>query len=192
MLLNDHDPSKTQEWMDALRSVVQYQGAERIVPPDEAARRGAARGCPPPFSATTPYVNTIPPEYEEKPQWDRELEHKIRSAIRWNAVAIILRANKSSSELGGHIASFRHRRCSTTLASIISSARRRRTTGRPGLLSGPRFAGDLCAGVPRGTHDGSSSELPAGSEARDCPSYPHPWLMADFWQFPTVRWALGR
>ena len=107
MLLNDHDPVETQEWMDALRSVVQYQGAERMQflltkLRDEARRAGVL----PPFSATTPYVNTIRPEYEEKPQWDRELEHKIRSAIRWNAVAIILRANKSSSELGGHIASF--------------------------------------------------------------------------------------
>ena len=129
MLLNDHDPVETQEWMDALRSVVQYQGAERMQflltkLRDEARRAGVL----PPFSATTPYVNTIRPEYEEKPQWDRELEHKIRSAIRWNAVAIILRANKSSSELGGTSRASRRRRCSTTSASTISGTRRRRTT----------------------------------------------------------------
>src|SRR6188472_1177157 len=60
----------------------------------------------PPFLTTTAYVNTTKPESEEKPAWNRELEHKIRSAIRWNAVALVLRANKESSELGGHIASF--------------------------------------------------------------------------------------
>ena len=69
----------------------------------EEARRNDAQL---PFTATTPYLNTIPPEKEERPAWNRELEHKARAAIRWNAVAIILRANKESSELGGHIASF--------------------------------------------------------------------------------------
>ena len=112
----------------------------------------------PPFSATTPYVNTIRPEHEEKPPWDRELEHKIRSAIRWNAVAIILRANKSSSELGGHIASFQS---SALLYDIgfnhfwhAPSADARR---RPDLRAGPRLAGHLRAGVHRRTPDRSSS-----------------------------------
>ena len=78
----------------------------RALPVDAAARRGRRAGALPPFTATTPYRNTIPPEQEAKSPGNRELEHKIRSAIRWNAVAIILRANKESSELGGHIASF--------------------------------------------------------------------------------------
>ena len=107
MLLNDHDPVETQEWVDALRSVVMHQGVERAQfllskLRDEARRSGAM----PPFVATTPYMNTIAQDKEERPQWNRDLEHRIRSAIRWNAVAIILRANKESSELGGHIASF--------------------------------------------------------------------------------------
>ena len=106
-VLNDHDPVETQEWVDALRAVAQVQGVERaryllVKVRDEASRLGAR----PAFALTTPYANTIPPEQEEKSPGDRALEHKIRSAIRWNAVAIILRANKESSELGGHIASF--------------------------------------------------------------------------------------
>jgi pyruvate dehydrogenase E1 component len=107
MLLNDHDPVETQEWVDALRSVVQHQGVERAQYLLGKLREEARlSGAMPPFLATTPYMNTIPPDKEAKPTWNRELEHKIRSAIRWNAVAIILRANKESSELGGHIASF--------------------------------------------------------------------------------------
>mgnify|MGYP000417338097 CR=1 FL=1 len=106
-ILNDHDPVETQEWVDSLRAVLQHAGPERAkyllgMLRDEALRTGTM----PPFLATTPYRNTIPPEQEAKSPGNRDLEHKIRAAIRWNAVAIILRANKESSELGGHIASF--------------------------------------------------------------------------------------
>ncbi len=106
-IVNDYDPVETQEWVDSLRAVAQHAGAERAryllgKLRDEALQTGTM----PPFLATTPYRNTIPPDREEKSPGNRELEHKIRSAIRWNAVAIILRANKDSSELGGHIASF--------------------------------------------------------------------------------------
>ena len=104
--LKDVDSTETQEWIDSIRAVVQYRGPERAQfllgkVAGEASRRGA-----PFFAANTPYVNTIAPEQEEKSPGDRAIEHRIRSAIRWNAVAIILRANKESSELGGHIASF--------------------------------------------------------------------------------------
>ena len=106
-ILNDHDPVETQEWVDSLRAVLQHAGPERAryllgMLRDEALRTGTM----PPCLATTPYRNTIPLDQEAKPPGNRELEHKIRAAIRWNAVAIILRANKESSELGGHIASF--------------------------------------------------------------------------------------
>ncbi|MCC6197088.1 MAG: pyruvate dehydrogenase (acetyl-transferring), homodimeric type, partial [Burkholderiales bacterium] len=106
-IVNDHDPVETQDWVDSLHAVLQHQGAERARYlltrlRDEAAVAGAR----PAFTLNTPYRNTIAPEREEKSPGNRELEHKIRSAIRWNAVAIILRANKESSELGGHIASF--------------------------------------------------------------------------------------
>ena len=106
-ILNDHDPVETQEWIDSLRAVMQHAGPERARHLLAKLRDEAlATGTMPPFLATTPYRNTIPPAQEAKSPGNRELEHKIRAAIRWNAVAIILRANKESSELGGHIASF--------------------------------------------------------------------------------------
>ena len=194
MLLNDHDPVETQEWMDALRSVVQYQGAERMQflltkLRDEARRAGVL----PPFSATTPYVNTIRPEYEEKPQWDRELEHKIRSAIRWNAVAIILRANKSSSELGGHIASFQS-------SALLYDIGFNHFWHAPSADNGGDLIyvqGHVSPGIyARAFIEGRLTEQQLlnyrqESEGNGIPSYPHPWLMADFWQFPTVSMGLG-
>ena len=105
--MQDLDPVETGEWVDSLRAVLHHQGSaratyllERLA--EEAGRTGIAQ----PSTLNTPYVNTIPPEREERADWDRDIEHRIRSIIRWNAVAIILRANKESSELGGHIASF--------------------------------------------------------------------------------------
>ena len=105
--MQDLDPVETGEWVDSLRAVLHHQGGaratyllERLA--EEAGRAGIAQ----PSTLNTPYVNTIPPQREERANWDRDIEHRIRSIIRWNAVAIILRANKESSELGGHIASF--------------------------------------------------------------------------------------
>src|SRR3954451_1479392 len=104
---NDLDPVETRDWLDALDSVLEFDGADRayflidgLI--DQARRNGA----PVPYSANTPYLNTIPPQQEASYPGDREIEHTLRSLIRWNAVAIVLRANKESSELGGHIASF--------------------------------------------------------------------------------------
>src|SRR6202051_3605996 len=105
--MQDYDPGETQEWVDSLKAVIAHVGPERARYLLGKLRKEALRaGVMPSFLATTPYRNTIPPEQEEKSSGNREIEHKIRSAIRWNAVAIILRANKESSELGGHIASF--------------------------------------------------------------------------------------
>ena len=105
--LQDYDPGETKEWVDSLKAVIAHVGPERARYLLGKLRNEALRaGAMPSFLATTPYRNTIPPEQEEKSSGNREIEHKIRSAIRWNAVAIILRANKESSELGGHIASF--------------------------------------------------------------------------------------
>ena len=105
--MQDLDPVETGEWVDSLRAVLKHEGSARATYlldrlAEEAGRTGIAQ----PSQLNTPYVNTIPPERQERPNWDRDLEHRIRSIIRWNAVAIILRANKESSELGGHIASF--------------------------------------------------------------------------------------
>src|SRR5215470_8754742 len=100
--MTDPDVMETGEWIDSLRSVVHHQGRdrgtfllERLT--DEARRTGVKT----PLTLNTGYVNTIAPEQEERAVWDRNIEHRIRSIIRWNAVAIVLRANKESSELGG-------------------------------------------------------------------------------------------
>ena len=194
MLMDDHDPTETQEWTDALRSVVAHAGVERARYlltrlRDEARRSGAM----PPFVATTPYHNSIAPDTEAKPQWDRELEHKIRSAIRWNAVAIILRANKESSELGGHIASFQ----SSALLYDIGFGHfwHAPSDGHGGDLL--YVQGHVSPGIyARAFLEGRLTEAQLlnyrqESEGKGISSYPHPWLMPEFWQFPTVSMGLG-
>lgn len=156
----------------------------------EDARRGGAYS---PSTLTTAYCNTIPPEREEQSPGNRAIEHKIRSAIRWNAVAIILRANKDSSELGGHIASFQS---SALLYDIGWGHFWHAPTEQHGgdLIY---VQGHVSPGVyARAFIEGRLSEgqlLNYRQEAagKGIPSYPHPWLMPDFWQFPTVSMGLG-
>ena len=106
-ILPDVDPQETREWLDALDSVLEREGPERahflLERMVEKARRSGAYI---PFNATTAYINTIPPAHEERKPGDAEAEYRIRSLVRWNAMAMVVRANKESSELGGHIASF--------------------------------------------------------------------------------------
>src|SRR5438128_7515354 len=106
-MADDLDVLETQEWLDALDSVLEFEGTDRaghlLGSLMGAARR---KGAPVPYSANTAYLNTIAPQAQAPHPGDQEIEHRLRSMIRWNAVAIVLRANKESSELGGHIASF--------------------------------------------------------------------------------------
>src|SRR5918997_5404531 len=103
----DPDSEGTEEWRAALESVLAVEGPERAHDLlDELIGQARAAGAPVPYSATTPYVNTIRVDQEPPHPGDRAVEHRIRSAIRWNAVAMVLRANKESSELGGPIPSF--------------------------------------------------------------------------------------
>jgi pyruvate dehydrogenase E1 component len=191
---SDLDPTETQEWLDALKSVVAAHGAERanfllgkLV--DEARRAGTYI----PQSLNTAYSNTIPPELEEKSPGVREIEHRIRSIIRWNAVAIILRANAKSSELGGHIASFQS---AATLYDI--------GFGHFWHAPSDTHGGDLLyiqghssPGIyARAFMEGRLTEEQLLSYRQETggtglSSYPHPWLMPDFWQFPTVSMGLG-
>jgi pyruvate dehydrogenase E1 component len=193
-ILNDHDPVETQEWVDSLNAVVAHQGVERArflltQLRDEASRIGAR----PALTLTTPYANTIPPEQEEKSPGNRELEHKIRSAIRWNAVAIILRANKESSELGGHIASFQS---SALLYDIGFGHFWHAPTDQHGgdLIY---VQGHVSPGIyARAFIEGRLTEKQLlnyrqESDGNGISSYPHPWLMPEFWQFPTVSMGLG-
>src|SRR5947199_6102013 len=108
LMLEDLDPAETREWLEALDSVLAYEGADRaFYLLDEVVTEARRKGAPVPYSATTPYLNTIPPQSEDR-LGSRELalDHRIRSLTRWNALAMVLRANEESSELGGHIASF--------------------------------------------------------------------------------------
>src|SRR5512132_144530 len=190
----DQDTVETGEWIDSLRAVLHYRGSDRakfLLERLTAEAQGA--GVAPAFALNTPYVNTIPPEREERADWDRDLEHRIRSIIRWNAVAIILRANKKSSELGGHIASFQS---AATLYDI--------GFGHFWRAPSEQHGGDLiymqghsAPGIyARAFVEGRLSEpqlLNFRQETGGCglSSYPHPWLMPEFWQFPTVSMGLG-
>ncbi len=192
--LHDIDPLETQEWLDALNAVIENEGVERahflleqLI--DDARRNGANL----PFTNNTAYLNTIPTHLEQRTPGDPELENRIRSFIRWNAMAMVVRANKESSELGGHIASFAS---AATLYDVGFNHFFHATT--------PDHGGDLlfmqghsAPGVyGRAYLEGrlNESQLDKFRQEVDgggLSSYPHPWLMPDFWQFPTVSMGLG-
>jgi pyruvate dehydrogenase E1 component len=190
----DPDASETSEWLDSLRAVLHHQGPARAAYlmarlTDEAYRVG----IPVPSVSNTPYVNTIPPEREARANWDRDIEHRIRSIIRWNAVAIILRANKESSELGGHIASFQS---AATLYDIGFGHFWHAPTDTHGgdLIY---MQGHSAPGIyARAFIEGRLTEeqllgFRQEAKGKGLSSYPHPWLMPEFWQFPTVSMGLG-
>ena len=190
----DPDPAETQDWIEALKGVLENEGPERahfllekLV--DVARRSGGYL----PFSAQTAYINTIPPHMEAKSPGDHELEHRIRSIIRWNAMAMVVRANKNSSELGGHIASFAS---AATLYDVgFNHFFHAPTETHGGDLV--FFQGHSSPGVyARAFLEGRITEDQLDNfrkevEGKGVSSYPHPWLMPDFWQFPTVSMGLG-
>ena len=192
---NDLDPQETQEWIESLESVLEREGPERahfllekLI--DKARRSGAYL----PYTANTAYVNTIPLTTQRPIPGDQAIEHTIRSVIRWNAAAMVVYANRISSELGGHIASFAS---AATLYDVgFNHFFRAPTDDNKGDLV--FFQGHSAPGVyARAFLEGRLSEdrLRAfRQEALDkngLSSYPHPWLMPDFWQFPTVSMGLG-
>ncbi len=193
-MVPDADPQETQEWLDALDSVLKAEGTERahyllekLV--DKARRSGAYI----PFSANTAYLNTIPPEKEERSPGDPALEDKIRSYVRWNAMAMVVRANKESSELGGHISSFAS---AATLYDVgFNHFFRAANESFPGDLIYAQ--GHSSPGIyARAFLEGRISEDQINNfrqevDGKGLSSYPHPWLMPDFWQFPTVSMGLG-
>jgi pyruvate dehydrogenase E1 component len=190
----DVDPQETQEWLDALDSTLQREGPERahylierLI--DKARRSGAHL----PYKATTAYINTIHPRDEEASPGEPGLEHRIRSIIRWNALALIVQTNRDHAGLGGHIASF-------------ASAATLYDVGFNHFFHAPSddFEGDLLyiqGHSSPGIYARAFLEGRIGEErmhrfrqevgATGLSSYPHPWLMPDFWQFPTVSMGLG-
>jgi pyruvate dehydrogenase E1 component len=193
-MLEDVDPSETDEWREALDSVLEVDGSDRAgFLLEELIGEARRIGAPVPYSATTPYLNTIPPEDEPPHPGDRAIEHRIRSTIRWNAVAMVLRANKESSELGGHIASFQS--AATLYDTGFQHFWHAPTEDHGGDLV--MVQGHSSPGIyARAFLEGRLTEeqlLGFRQEVggRGLSSYPHPWLMPEFWQFPTVSMGLG-
>jgi pyruvate dehydrogenase E1 component len=190
----DLDPQETREWTEALEAVVQHDGPERAAELLEALYAEARlRGLHPRSDLTSPYVNTIPAGLEPDVPGDPELEHRIRSLVRWNAIAMVLQANKESSELGGHIASFQS---AATLYEVgfnhFWNAPREGHAGDLVYIQGHSSPGIYARAFLEGRL--TEADLKRFRQEVDGPglsSYPHPWLMPDFWQFPTVSMGLG-
>lgn len=191
---DDIDPLETQEWTEALESVLDNEGAERAhFLLEKMVERTRRRGAHLPFDATTAYQNTIPVGKEAKSPGNHEMEHRIRSINRWNAAAMVLRAGKKDLELGGHIASFQS---SATLYDVgFNHFWRAQNDEQDGDLI--YFQGHIAPGVyARAFMEGRLSAEQLDSfrqevDGKGLSSYPHPWLMKDFWQFPTVSMGLG-
>ena len=192
--VNDLDPQETQEWVEAMEAVVERDGFERAqFLLRELADHAVLSGVGSPYSASTPYLNTIPPELEVRSKGDQELEHKIRSIIRWNAVVMVMRANRDSSDLGGHIASF----ASSATLYDVGFNHFWQAAGKDHGGDLVFFQGHSAPGIyARAFVEGRLTEeqmdnFRRESDGKGVPSYPHPWLMKDFWQFPTVSMGLG-
>src|SRR5579862_3387175 len=189
----DIDPQETREWLDALDGVLQTEGPDRahflieqLI--DKARRSGAFL----PFSANTAYINTIPPERQVRIPGDQKIEHRIRSYSRWNAMAMVVRANKHSN-VGGHIASYAS---AATLYDVgfnhfwhgMSDKHAGDLVFIQGHSSPGIYARAFLLGRLTETQmDNFRQEV----DGKGVSSYPHPWLMPDFWQFPTVSMGLG-
>jgi pyruvate dehydrogenase E1 component len=191
----DVDAVETSEWLEALDAVVAHDGPERARELlQRVVERAQHSGTGPIASLNTSYVNTIPVEREEKLPGDPALERRLRSIVRWNAMAMVVRANKQSSELGGHIASYQS---VATLYEVgynhfwhaPSSDHGGDLVYFQGHSSPGNYARAYLEGrLSEAQLDGFRQEV---STAGGLSSYPHPWLMPEFWQFPTVSLGIG-
>ena len=190
----DPDPQETQEWLDALDGVLTREGpvrAKQLV--ERIAERAQTSGVPISLGMQTPYINTIPLGEQPRMPGNFEIEMRLRHYLRWNAMAMVVRANETSSELGGHVASFAS---SATLYDV----------GFNHFWRAPseKFGGDLVffqghssPGVyARAYIEGRISDEQLANfrqevDGKGLSSYPHSWLMPDFWQFATVSMGLG-
>jgi pyruvate dehydrogenase E1 component len=190
----DPDPQETREWLEAIDAVLREDGPDRAQALLEAVlERAREKGAPLEVGLSTPYVNSIPVDREAQMPGDATMERRLRSLVRWNAVAMILQANKESSELGGHIASYQS---AATLYEIgfnhfwhgaTESSRGDlvyiQGHSSPGIYARAFLEGRLTEDQMRNYRQEVDGE--------GISSYPHPWLMPDFWQFPTVSMGLG-
>src|SRR5947208_6085543 len=191
----DVDAVETSEWLEAVDAVVAHDGPDRarhIL--TRVVERAQHAGTGPIATLNTPYVNTIAPEREAKLPGDPAVERRLRSIIRWNAMAMVVRANKVSSELGGHIASYQ------SLATLYEvgfnhfwHAPTEEFGGDLVYFQGHSSPGNYARAYLEGRLteeqlDGFRQEV---SKPGGLSSYPHPWLMPEFWQFPTVSLGIG-
>ena len=190
----DLDAVETTEWLEALDAVVSSDGPDRardlLTRVIERAQRA---GTGPIASLNTDYVNTIPADREPEFPGDAAVERRLRSIVRWNAIAMVVRANKTSSELGGHIATFQ------SLATLMEvgfnhfwHAPSDEHGGDLVYFQGHSSPGNYARAYLEGRLterqlDGFRQEV----DGEGLSSYPHPWLMPDFWQFPTVSLGIG-
>ncbi len=193
-MLEDLDPAETREWREALESVLAFEGADRaFFLLDDVLDHARRKGAPVPYTATTPYLNTIPPDQQDPYPGDRAIEHKIRSLVRWNALAIVLRANKDSSELGGHIASFQS--AATLYETGFQHFFHAPSDGHGGdllFLQGHSSPGIYARSFLEGRFtEEQLIHFRMEVDGEGLASYPHPWLMPDYWQMPTVSMGLG-
>ena len=190
----DIDAVETSEWLDAVDAVVAHDGPDRareIL--TRAVERAQRAGTGPIASLGTPYVNTISPDREARLPDDPELEQRLRAIVRWNAIAMVVRANKVSSELGGHIASYQSL---ATLYEVGFNHFWRGTSGDSGgdliYFQGHSSPGNYARAYLEGRLSEEQLDGFRQEVSRDgLSSYPHPWLMPDFWQFPTVSLGIG-
>ena len=185
----DIDPIETAEWVDALEAVIRNDGPDRARQLlEEVFADARLRGLHPAEDLSTPYVNTIPAEAEVPVPGDHDLEHRVRSLVRWNAIATVLQANKESSELGGHIASFQS---AATLYEIgfnhFWHAPSEDHGGDLVFIQGHSSPGIYARAFLEGrlSEDDMRRFRTETGSAGGLSSYPHPWLMPGFWQFPT-------
>ncbi|OZN49795.1 pyruvate dehydrogenase (acetyl-transferring), homodimeric type [Gallibacterium anatis] len=194
MVKNDVDPIETNDWMLAIDSVIREEGVERaqyII--EQLIQRARANDVSLPTGMTTDYINTIPVSEEPNYPGNLDLERRIRSAIRWNAIMAVLRASKKGLELGGHMASFQS---SATLYEVCFNhffkARNEKNGGD--LVF---FQGHIAPGIyARAFVEGRLTEEQMDNfrqevHGKGLSSYPHPRLLPEFWQFPTVSMGLG-
>ncbi|NLN28245.1 MAG: pyruvate dehydrogenase (acetyl-transferring), homodimeric type [Firmicutes bacterium] len=186
---------ETREWLESLDYVLEHGGAKRAQELLERLQiRAQQRGVRFPFTATTPYINTIPAHQQPPYPGSREIERRIKSIIRWNAMAMVVRANKEEDGIGGHISTYAS---AATLYEVgFNHFFRAPSDKHPGDLV--YFQGHATPGIyARAFLEGRITEKQLENFRRELregggvSSYPHPWLMPNFWQFPTVSMGLG-
>ena len=191
----EFDDLETREWLESLEYVLQEGGPERVKQLlHDLDTYAHEAGVELPFTANTPYINTIPPEKQAHFPGGREIERRIKSIIRWNAMAMVTRANKTEPGIGGHISSY------ASAATLYEIGFNHFFRGKDDNFDGDQiyFQGHTSPGIyARAFLEGRISKEQLINFRRELEpggglsSYPHPWLMPDFWEYPTVSMGLG-